>query len=123
MKTLLNLFFGKKKKPKGVFRTRHVTKSMIEELKMAFLISDDNMIFSTKLLRDKVDTSTGNITLFKHYGIIEQVMNADEVFLGYWKITKKGVDFINGRIDIPENVIIYNDKLQGFSGRKIWINT
>lgn len=35
---------------------------------------------------------------------------------GFWKITEKGKDFVNGDITIPSHALIYNAECIGFSG-------
>lgn len=37
--------------------------------------------------------------------------------IGLWRITKKGRDFINGDIAVPDRVYTYNNNIEGFSNR------
>ena len=41
--------------------------------------------------------------------------DADKKNSGYWKITQKGIDFVNNKIQVPSHVHIYNGKVLGFA--------
>jgi hypothetical protein len=40
---------------------------------------------------------------------------------GLWKITKRGLDFVRGYINIPSHVFVYNNTVHGFSEKMISI--
>lgn len=41
---------------------------------------------------------------------------------GYYKITGRGLAFVNNRISVPEHVIIFNNQSQGFEGQNKFIS-
>lgn len=64
------------------------------------------------------------ISKLKYWNLIEEEVNINtkKKNSGNWKITKKGCDFIEGKISIPKYVLIYNTKIQGFDGDMIYIS-
>ena len=40
---------------------------------------------------------------------------------GFWAITEKGKNFVEGRISVPERIMMFNNKWQGFAGEAIMI--
>ncbi len=69
---------------------------------------------------EKVTTGLGDFAKIKYWGLIEEKPNTDEKkrTSGYWKITQKGVDFIEGKISVPKYVLIYNAKKYGVDDEK-----
>lgn len=64
------------------------------------------------LLREKSLPNTHDWTLLAHWGIIEGAGNPT----GYWKVTPKGVDFIMGRLNVPDSIMMYNNKVAEIEG-------
>jgi hypothetical protein len=59
----------------------------------------------------------GDMPKLRHWGLIssKNEKRPDESNRnGLYKITPKGVDFVLGRISVPSNVIILNNKILGF---------
>jgi hypothetical protein len=65
----------------------------------------------------KINTSSLDYSVLKHFGLIEARINDNPELKdsGYWRITKKGFQFVVGTITIPKRVHIYNNRVYGFS--------
>jgi hypothetical protein len=59
----------------------------------------------------------------RFWGLIEssKEKHIDKKHSGYWKITKKGIDFVQNKIKVDEYILIYNNQYLGFDGDKISI--
>jgi len=64
-----------------------------------------------------------NASKLKWWGLAFAVENDDSrVKKGWWRVTQKGIDFVEGRISIPKYVNHLNNQLTGFSGPQIHFN-
>lgn len=65
----------------------------------------------------------GDFAKMEFFGLIEAQTNTDSTkrTSGMWKPTQKGIDFVNGRISVPEAVMIYNQSFVGFTENHIYI--
>jgi hypothetical protein len=65
----------------------------------------------------------GGWAKLKWWGLIEQEEKEKDNTIsrtsGYWRITQKGEDFINGKIRIPKYVRLYNNNQFGFKGEEV----
>jgi len=61
-----------------------------------------------------VNHSGGDWARLKHWGLIEALENTnpEKKCSGYWCITHKGRDFVEGRIKLPKYIKVYNNKAQ-----------
>lgn len=63
------------------------------------------------------------ISLLKYWDLATEKLNSDEKKnSGMWKITSKGVKFINNEISIPKYAYIYNSKLLKYSDEHVYID-
>jgi len=54
-------------------------------------------------------------TLLKYWGMIENIeTNGEQKDSGYWRITLRGIQFVNLGV-APKHILIYNKKFMGFS--------
>ncbi len=62
-------------------------------------------------------------SVLKHFGLIAENFNTDtkKKKSGEWMITNLGLEFIEGKVSIQENVLLYNNRVNGFEGRKVEI--
>lgn len=60
----------------------------------------------------------GDFAKMVYWGLIEEHSNEDEdkKNSGLWRITEKGKRFVRNEIKIPSHALVFNGKLQGFSG-------
>ena len=66
---------------------------------------------------------SGEFAKMKHWGLIEEAEkdeNKDSRTSGMWRITKRGGDFVEGKIQVPSYIHIYNSTLYGFSGKMVY---
>ena len=76
------------------------------------------------LLHFKTKTSGTDFYILKFWELIEEKskdINADTKTSGYWKITCKGIAFVEQRLKVPSHVCLYNGRLFGFEGEKVTI--
>ena len=64
-----------------------------------------------------LNTSSLDYSIIKHFDLIEEEIDheTEKKNSGYWKITKKGIEFIEQKIEVPSHVHIYNGKVLGFA--------
>lgn len=65
-----------------------------------------------------------DVVKFVHWGILEaQEGQRDDGSkrVGWYKLTEKGIEFVNGRISVPMRVKLYNQKFYGFEGGEVYI--
>lgn len=55
-------------------------------------------------------------SILKHWDLIESRSKRS----GLWRVTLRGIDFINGIIDIPEGVFVFNDTVYGYEKQRIY---
>lgn len=72
------------------------------------------------------DVKTGaDFSLSRHWGLTEPMpidkSNTKTKASGKWRLTSKGIDFVQNKIRVPCYTLIYNDKLYGFDGGDISI--
>lgn len=62
-------------------------------------------------------------SVLKHFGLMSENFNTDtkKKKSGEWIITNLGIDFIEGKVSITENVLLYNNRVNGFEGKDIFI--
>lgn len=58
-----------------------------------------------------------DFAIARHWGLIEREANTDKkkATSGRWKLTFKGMSFLNGLLDIPKYAYLCDDKLQAIS--------
>lgn len=61
---------------------------------------------------NKIGVSQGEFAKLRYWGLIEQAENHDELkrTSGFWKLTMKGIEFVDGRLRVASRVHIYNGK-------------
>lgn len=59
----------------------------------------------------------------RYWGLLEESpqRRADGGRAGWWKLTPKGVDFIEGRITLPKYAVVYDGKLLELEGDQVGI--
>ncbi len=75
-------------------------------------------IHINELLQRKIAMAQLEVPKLKYWGLIEHKEfsdNPDTKSSGYWRITLKGREFVEGRISVYKHVFVYNGKCQGFS--------
>ena len=64
----------------------------------------------------------GDVPKLCHYGLLERAPGKREDGSsrnGYYRVTAKGIAFVAGKLEVPRYVILYNNKVLGFSGETI----
>ena len=77
-----------------------------------------------KAAPDIPSTARGDFPKAVHWGLLEkQKGERDDGSnrMGWYQITRKGIDFVDGRITIPKWVQIYNNEVVGFAEEHITI--
>jgi hypothetical protein len=65
----------------------------------------------------------GDYAKAAHWELIRHRENTDTAnrTSGYWKPTKKGIDFAYNKLAIPSHVLIFNNEVRGFTKKRITI--
>lgn len=60
----------------------------------------------------------------RYWGLIEQKNNGDssKKHSGEWRLTQKGLDFVEGRISVPRCAWLFNSQCYGFEGEEVFID-
>lgn len=69
-------------------------------------------------------TVRGDIPKLRHWGLIEAKQGIKEdgnKHVGLYRITEKGIQFVNNLIDVPEKAKLYNNRFYGTDGKSISI--
>ena len=72
----------------------------------------------SEIVKGISSTGSNDFSKLAYWKLIEEkgnLNNDGKKNSGYWKITKKGRDFVENKIRIPSYVLIYNTKCYGFS--------
>ena len=67
-------------------------------------------------------TINGDYAKLRHWGLVEKhggEHESDVKSNGLWRITLKGIDFIQGSVKVPEKIKLYNNNFYGFDGDKM----
>lgn len=66
-------------------------------------------------------TMRGEEARLSYWGLTEELKERrpDGGRRGFWRVTLKGEDFLEGRIVVPEYALVYNSTFQGLRGKKI----
>jgi hypothetical protein len=66
----------------------------------------------------------GYLTMSQHWGLIEEerLVRTDGGRAGWWRLTRKGSVFVNGRAHVPERARIYDGRCLGLIGNPISIH-
>jgi hypothetical protein len=65
----------------------------------------------------------GVVGKMKYWGLVEAMPNDDpsKKTSGYWRITDKGMQFVNREITVPQKAFVFDDKVYKFSTNEISI--
>jgi len=64
----------------------------------------------------------GDFAKLMFWGLLEQKpAEENNRGSGYWRVTEKGSDFVNGKVKIPSHVMIYNGDFLGLDGDDVSI--
>lgn len=63
-------------------------------------------------------------TNMRYWGLIEPHPNdnKEKKGSGYWRITQKGINYMNGQMRLPKKAFVYNRKLVGFGEQQIYFS-
>jgi hypothetical protein len=67
---------------------------------------------------------SNQLPTLRWWGLVERMYNEDDPtkkHSGYWRVTQKGVEFANNRLQVPKKVYTYNAEVEGFSEELVTI--
>jgi len=78
---------------------------------------NDFIHIPTEFTKRKINNSNTELSKLAYWGLIEEKKNEDSSkrTSGYWRITQRGIDFVNKKILLPRHALIYNGKCRGFT--------
>ena len=84
---------------------------------------------STEVVRwihpiSELRTVNGDYAKLRIWGLVEEKgddVPDDKKASGYWRITSKGMDFVNDSLTVQKKAHIFNNRCLGFSGEQIGI--
>lgn len=75
-----------------------------------------------EFLRQKKYHNGHDWTLLKYWDLLIEKPkdeNTQTKNSGFWKITEKGKSFVENKINLPDRVFIYNNRVLGFSDKEV----
>lgn len=65
--------------------------------------------------------SFGDFGTARYWGLIEGQASDDSAksSSGMWKLTQRGVDYIEGRLSVPEYAMVFDDTVLGFADKEL----
>ena len=104
---------------------RHINATIAKQLIMLFEQGgyNGNYIHASNLIPDG-QSGAGDLSKAKYFGLIraEPENNEAKKSSGYWTLTDAGLQFVKGKLDIPEYALVFDDKVVGVSQDKILIS-
>jgi hypothetical protein len=64
-----------------------------------------------------------NFQKLRYHALVAKVKKRGAVKRGYWLITKRGFDFLAGRVSIPDRVQTFRNKITAHSTRLVFVKT
>ncbi len=81
--------------------------------------------FTNKEVMEIMELSATSLdySVLKHFGLMFEKTNTEtkKRKSGHWMITNLGTDFIENKASVIENVLLYNNKVNGFEGKSIFV--
>lgn len=96
---------------------RGITRKMVEVLVVIYYLTKDKP--KKYVGASELKTRGGDYGKLRHWGLIEQRIDLDAsgtrgIRTPAWRVTPKGVRFVEGEISIPKKVLVFADRRVGF---------
>lgn len=79
----------------------------------------ENKVHLLKDMQDKEYALTphewNNFTRLRFHGLVAKYREDGKHVGGYWLLTRRGAQFLNGTMKIPERVLVFNNRVVGHS--------
>lgn len=85
----------------------------------------DSYVHLTQFPASKT-TSGRDFSIVHHWGIAEPMKaspDENKRSSGMWRLTQKGVEFVNGRLAIPRNAFVFDNRVVDYSQENVTIHT
>lgn len=104
---------------------RHIHATIARQMIMLFEQGGHSgkYIHAANLIPDG-QSGAGDLSKAKYFGLIQAMPENNEAkkSSGYWTLTDAGLQFVKGKLDIPEYALVFDDKVVGVSQDKIFIS-
>lgn len=84
---------------------------------------DRYLKMNEEIAKLKIPSSNIEYPKLAYFKLIQEVPKPmtkdDKKNTGFWRLTKMGIDFVKGQIEVPAYALIYNGTCYGFSDEKI----
>jgi hypothetical protein len=83
---------------------------------------DGDAYYHVSVLQSTDSTGTNDFSKLAYWGLIQERSNDNKSkrTSGYWRITGKGKNFVEGHSSLPSHVYIYNTQSFGFDDSEYW---
>ena len=103
--------------------SRRIHKTIAQKLVHLHRLGGAQAYVHTSNLVFAGEAGVGDFSKAKYWGLIEEAKNENigKRNSGHWKLTQKGIDFVQGRITIPARAIVFDDRVLDFAGEQVSI--
>lgn len=89
---------------------RKITATMARQLARLYRVYPRSLTSSQ--LQESIDGGNRMYSMLRHWRMVEDTEHG-------WRITKRGINFVDGDISTPKFAFVFNNKLVGFSEERV----
>jgi hypothetical protein len=103
---------------------RHIHQTVAKQLVELYKQGGSTKYVHVSHLIPNNQAGAGDFTKAKYWGLIVEQVNDNPKLKtsGNWKLTEKGIDFVEGRQAISKYVKVFDDEVYSFSPEKLYIS-
>lgn len=113
---------GQNTTPYQVPLTKGFVKGLVK-FRQAIEAKNENRIHLLKDMQDPEYKLTphewNNFSRLRFHGLVAKYKEEGKHVGGYWLITRRGAQFLSGKVAIPERVLVFNNRVVGHSDKMV----
>lgn len=114
---------GQKVEKYNVQLTEGIIRALIK-FRQAINLKKENKIHLLKDIQGDIKLTPhewNNFSRLRFHALVAKVRENGKHVSGYWLLTSRGADFLNGEIDVPKTVTVFNNKVVSHSEERAFI--
>jgi len=104
---------------------RKLNAGMCVRLIDLYKISTSDWVHLSEWISQRPKMTNHDFAYLVHWGLLEQKKkdeDLDKKSIGYWRITQKGIKFVNRMVHVKSHVFLYDNRFFGFEGEDVGID-